>query len=90
MTVIAYKIGYHNYRVLWGFNIPVQPWTHDGKNDVIIGSLAMPENVPKVLPAKVEKQLLLLSKEIEKLQKESQRIVERAYPKAPLWKNQKA
>lgn len=86
MTVIAYSIG---RRILWGFNISVQPWQHDGKNDVIVGSIAMPDNVPKVLPAEVEKELLLLSRKIERLQQKSQRIVEREYVKAPLWKDQK-
>lgn len=84
MTIIAYNIG---KRILWGFNIEVTPWSHDGKCDLIVGSIALPPKNVRAIKGEAEKKLLLLSKKIQKLQEESQRIVDEAYPSATEWKN---
>jgi hypothetical protein len=82
MPVIAYCIG---KRILWGFNVEVTPWPHDGKLDVIVGSIAMPPAHVVILDSKTEKKLLAFSKRILKLQEESQQLVEKAYPTAQGW-----
>ena len=83
MTAIAYNKG---RRIIWGFNIEVTPWTHDGKCDLIVDSIALPPQQVKRLSEDTEKKLLVISAEIQKLQAKAQRIVNKAYPSASQWK----